>query len=72
MLEPQPAQLDESNTQSRIASLGDALLAIDLAALPRGRRQASVGCKLASVIVVAEKALRPEDGGELGADALQL
>jgi hypothetical protein len=47
------------------------LLAVDLAAPPRGRRYAGVGRELASVLIVAKQTLRPEDGGELGAYALQ-
>jgi hypothetical protein len=59
----------EGDAQPRIAGLGDALLVVDLAALPRSRRQTGIGRKLTSIIVMAEQALRPEDGRELGADA---
>src|SRR5215208_801215 len=58
--------------QPRVARLGHALLVIDRAALPWCRRQTGVGGHLPSVVELAEQALRPEGGGGLGADALQL
>ena len=45
---------------------------INRAALPWSRRQTGVGGHLPAVVELAEQALRPEDGGGLGANALQL
>src|SRR5208282_4199534 len=72
MAQPQPSELNESRSQSRIAGLGDALLAIDRSALPGRRRESGVSGKLASIVEVAEEPLQPEDGGEFCADALEV
>src|SRR3954452_21450288 len=68
---PEPGQLDHWCSQPGVARLGYTLLVIDRAALPWRRRQTGVGGDLPAVIEPAEQALRPEDGGSLGADALQ-
>ena len=72
MAQPQPGELDESCSQSRIAGLGDALLAIDRSALPRCRRESGVSSKLASIVELAEKPLQPENGGEFGANTFEV
>src|SRR5438045_4822313 len=58
--------------QPRVARFGHTLLVINRAALPWSRRQTGVGGHLPAVVELAEQALRPEDGGGLGANALQL
>src|SRR4051812_30075607 len=51
---------------------GHTLLVIDRAALPWSWRQTGVGGHLPAVVEPAEQALRPQDGGDFGADTLQL
>src|SRR5215213_8704804 len=72
MPEPQPRELDHGGAQPRVARLGHALLVLHGSALPRRRRQPGVGCHLPPVAEAAEQTFRPEDGGELRADPLQL
>src|SRR5208283_3671651 len=72
MAQPQPGELNESRSQSRIAGLGDTLLAIDQSALPGCRRESGVSGKLASIVEMAEEPLQPEDGGEFRADAFEV
>src|SRR6201990_1783011 len=70
MAQPQPCELDEGGSQSWIACFRHALFAIDRSALPGCRRQARIRSDLASIVEVSEKSFRPENGGELGSDAL--
>src|SRR5207248_7567674 len=72
VLQPQPGELDHGCPQPRVARFGHTLLVINRAALPWRRRQTGVGGHLPAVVELAEQALRPEDGGGLGANALQL
>ena len=72
MAQPQPGELDQGCPQARVAGLGHTLLVIDRSALPGRRRQARVGGHLPAVVEVSEQALRPEDGGELRTDALDV
>src|SRR3954453_8360073 len=69
--EPEPGELDHGVAQASVARLGDALLALGPAALPRARRQARVGRDLPPVIEAAEQRLEPEQRAELAADALE-
>lgn len=50
----------------------DALFAIDRSALPGCWRQARIRSELASIVEVTEEPFRPEDGGELRPDALDV
>src|SRR5438477_7048538 len=72
VLQPQPGELDHCCPQPRVARFGYTLLVINRAALPWRWRQTGVGGHLPAVVELAEQALRPEDGGGLGANALQL
>src|SRR4051794_18005674 len=68
---PQPGQLDHGVAQARVAGLGDALLAGDLAAAPGRRRQPGVGRHLPPVGEAAVEALVVEDRRDLRADPLE-
>ena len=68
---PEPGQLDHGVAQARVAGLGDALLAGDLAAAPGRRRQPGVGRHLPPVGEAAVEALVVEDRRDLRADALE-
>src|SRR5208283_1773077 len=72
MAQPQPGELNESGSQSRITGLGDALLAIDRSALPGRRRESGVRGNLASIVEMAEEPLQPEDGGKFRTDAFEV
>src|SRR3954467_1672268 len=71
VLQPYPGQLDLCVPQPGVARFGDTLLAIDRAALPWGWRQTGIGGDLPAIIKPTKQALRPEDSGDFGADALQ-
>src|SRR3981189_2580409 len=72
MAQPQPSELDERRSQSRIACSRHALFAIDGSALPGCWRQARIRSDLASIVEVSEEPFRPEDGGELRPNALDV
>ena len=55
---PHPGKLDHCGTQTRIACLRDALFVVDAATLPWAGSQAGIGRQLASVLKVAEQALK--------------
>src|SRR4051794_26510008 len=69
--DPQPGQLDHGVAQARVAGLGDALLAGDLAAAPGRRRQPGVGGHLPPVGELAVEALVVEHRRDLRADPLE-
>src|SRR5262249_22848119 len=68
---PHPGKLDHCGTQTRIASLRDALFVVDAATLPWTGSQAGIGRQLASVLKVAEQTLKVEHASELRANALE-
>src|SRR3979490_2910388 len=72
MEQPQPSELDERRSQCRIACSTHALFRIDGSALPGCWRQARIRSDLASIVEVSEEPFRPEDGGELRPDALDV
>ena len=63
--QPQPGELDQCCSQSRISGFGQSLFPIDRSTLPGCRRQARISGDLTSVVEVAEKPFRPKYGGEL-------
>lgn len=71
VLDPQPGDLDEGCPQPRISRLRDTLFTIDLAALPRCRRQACISGQLPAIIKMARQAFCPKDGCGFFADTLQ-
>src|SRR5258707_15891145 len=72
MAQPQPCELDEGGSQSWIACFRHALFAIDRSALPGCWRQARIRSDLASIVEVSEEPFRPENGGELRSDTLDV
>ena len=71
MAQPEPGQLDQRMAQPAVAGFGDALLAVDAAALPGARGQPRIGGDLEAVGEAAEQRLEPEQRRELGADPAQ-
>jgi hypothetical protein len=69
MPQPQPGQLDGGVPRPRVARLGDALVAFDLAAPPGARGKAEVGTHLTAVAEVAEEHLVARHGREGDPDA---
>src|SRR5262249_59955028 len=67
--QPQPGELDQRCSQSRISGFGYSLFSIDRSALPRCRRQAGISGDLASVVEVSEEPFRPKCGSELRTNA---
>src|SRR5712672_501294 len=62
--QPQPGELDQCCSQSRISGFGHSLFPIDRSTLPGCRRHARISGDLASVVEMAEKPFRPKYGGE--------
>ena len=69
--QPHPGGFDHDPAQPRIAGLGDALVAIYAAALPRRGREPAVGSDLAAVGKVAEERFERQHRGEFGTDGPQ-
>src|ERR1700674_338078 len=67
--QPQPGELDQRCSQSRISGFGHSLFPIDRSALPGCRRQARISGDLSSVVEVSEEPFRPKYGGELWSNA---
>src|SRR6201987_1962338 len=65
MTQPKPGDFDHDALQAGIAGLGDALVAVGPAALPRARRQSGGSGHLAPVGEAAAQPLEPDKRGEL-------
>src|ERR1700761_3615930 len=72
MTQPKPGEFDHDAPQAVIAGLGDALVPVGPAALPRARRQSGVSGHLAPVGEAAEQPLEPDKRGEFDPHALEL
>src|SRR3954468_5900487 len=70
--QPQPGQLDRGAPRSRVARLGNALVAPDCAALPWTRSEAEVATHLTPVAEVAEEHFIAQHRGKREPDAAQL
>src|SRR3954468_8686715 len=68
----QPGQLDRGAPRSRVARLGNALVAPDCAALPWTRSEAEVATHLTPVAEVAEEHFIAQHRGKREPDAAQL
>src|SRR3954465_1577533 len=68
---PQPGELDHRRSQAWIAGLRHALLALDTATAPWRGRKTGIGRNLAAVGELPVEGLRPENGSEVRAQALQ-
>jgi hypothetical protein len=69
--EYQPGQLDHDVAEAPVAGLGDALLAINRPAAPRGRHQPRIGGHLTSVGKAPVETFKIEHRGNLRADRLE-
>src|SRR4051794_7725950 len=72
VLQPEPGQLDGDPPRAPVAGLADALVLVDLAALPGARLQAEVGRDLAAVGEVAVEHLARQEVRRGRADPAQL
>src|ERR1700747_3904000 len=72
MTQPKPGEFDHDVPQAVIACLGNALVPVGPAALPRARRQSGVSGHLAPGGEAAEQPLEPDKRGEFAPHALEL
>jgi hypothetical protein len=69
--QPQPSQLDHDGVGLRIASLADALIAAQGAALKMARRQPDIAPKLLAIVELPVEDFADQCGTDLRSDALE-